>query len=50
MENLGRTIKNQICIQKKIKSGLKSENACYHAVQNLFLLVCCQNYVKIKIL
>jgi len=34
-KHLGRTLTYQNSIQKEIKSGLKSENACYHAVQNL---------------
>jgi len=32
---LGTTLTNQNSIQEKIKSKLKSGNACYHLVQNL---------------
>ena len=32
---LGTTLKNQNSIQEKIKSRMKSGNACYHSVQNL---------------
>jgi hypothetical protein len=32
----GTTITNQNCIQEEIKSRLKSGNACYNSVQNLF--------------
>jgi len=33
---LGTTLTNQNSIQEEIKSRLKSGNACYHSVQNLF--------------
>jgi len=33
---LGTTSTNQNSIQKEIKSRLKSGNACYHFMQNLF--------------
>jgi UDP-galactopyranose mutase len=33
---LGTTLTYQNSIQKEIKGGLKSGNACYHSVQNLF--------------
>jgi len=32
---LGTTLRNQKYIQEAIKKELKSENACYHSVQNL---------------
>ena len=32
---LGTTLTNQNSIQKRIRSRLKSGNACYHSVQNL---------------
>ena len=32
---LGTTLRNQNSIQEEIKSRLRSENACYHSVQNL---------------
>ena len=35
---LGTTLTNQNSIQEDIKSRLKSGNACYHSVQNLFVL------------
>jgi len=34
-KHLGTTLTNQNSIQEKIKSRLKSGNACYHLVQNL---------------
>jgi hypothetical protein len=37
---LGVAVTNQNCVQEEIKSRLNSSNACYHSVQNLFLLVC----------
>ena len=33
---MGTTQTNQNSIQEEIKSRLKSGNACYHLVQNLF--------------
>jgi len=33
---LETTLTNQNSIQEEIKSRLKSGNACYHSVQNLF--------------
>ena len=33
---LGTTLTDQNSIQEEIKSRLKSGNACYHSVQNLF--------------
>jgi len=33
---LGTTITNQNSIEEEIKSRLKTGNACYHSVQNLF--------------
>jgi hypothetical protein len=35
---LGTTVRNQNSIQKEIKSRLKSGNAYYHSVYNLFVL------------
>jgi ribosomal protein S2 len=32
---LGTTLTNKNSIQEEIKGSLKSENACYHSVQNL---------------
>jgi hypothetical protein len=37
---LGATLTNQNSIHKEIKSRLKSGNACYHSVQDLFLPGC----------
>ena len=34
---LGTTLTNQNSIHEEIKSRLKSRNACYHSVQNLFV-------------
>ena len=42
---LGTTLTNQNCIAEEIKSRLKSGNACYDSVQNLFCLLGC--YPKI---
>jgi hypothetical protein len=33
---LGTALTNQNSIQEEIKSRMKSGNACYHSVQNLF--------------
>ena len=35
LKYLGLTLINQNSIQEEIKHRLKSENACYHSVQNL---------------
>jgi hypothetical protein len=32
---LGMTVTNQNLIQKQVKRGLKSDNACHHSVQKL---------------
>jgi hypothetical protein len=32
---LGATLMDQNCIHEEIRSRLNSENACYHAVQNI---------------
>jgi hypothetical protein len=37
----GTTVINQNLIQEEIKKRQNSDNASYHSVQNLFLLVCC---------
>jgi UDP-galactopyranose mutase len=37
---LGSILTNQNSIQEEIKIRLKSGNACYHSVQNIFLPVC----------
>jgi hypothetical protein len=36
-------------IQKEIKSGLKSRNACYHSVQNLLSSSLLSKYVNINL-
>jgi hypothetical protein len=46
---LGTTLTNKNCIQKEIKSRLKSGSACYHAVQNLFTSCSLSKSIKIKI-
>ena len=46
---LGTTLMSQNCIQEKIKSRLKSGNACYHSVQNLLSSSFLSRSVKIKI-
>ena len=45
---LGTTLTNQN-IQEEIKSRLKSENACYHSVQNLLSSTSLSKKLKIKI-
>jgi hypothetical protein len=37
---LGTTLTNRNSIHEEIKSRLKSGNACYHSVQNIFLPGC----------
>ena len=46
---LGTTLTNQNSIQEEIKSRLKSGNACYHLVQNLFSSSLLSKNLKIKI-
>jgi len=46
---LRTTLTNQNSIQKEIKSKLKSGNACYHSVQNLFSSSLLSNNIKIKV-
>ena len=46
---LGTTLTNQNSIAEEIKSRLKSENACYHSVQNLLSSWLLSNNLKIKI-
>ena len=43
------TLTHQNCIQEEIKSRLKSGNACYHSVQNLFSSSLLSKNTKIKI-
>ena len=45
----GTTLTNQDSIPEEIKSRLKSENACYHLVQNLLSSSLLSNNLKIKI-
>jgi ribosomal protein S2 len=50
---LGTTITNQNLIQEEIKRRLKSGNACYHSVQNLFFSrvlsnMNTQNYIFVR--
>jgi hypothetical protein len=49
VEYLGTTLTNQNSIQKEIKRRLKSGNACYHLVQNLFSSYLLSKNIKIKI-
>jgi len=44
---LGTTLKNQNFLQEEIKSRLKSGNACYHSLQNLFCSSLLSKYLKI---
>ena len=46
---LGTTLTNQNSIQEEIKSRLKSGNACYHSMQNLFSSSLLSKNVRIKI-
>jgi len=46
---LGKTLTNQNSIQEEIKSRLKSQNACYHSVQNLLSARLLSKNIKIKI-
>ena len=46
---LGTTLTNQNSIQEEIKSRLKSENACYHSVQNILSTSLLSKNLKIKI-
>ena len=46
---LGTTITDQNSIQEKIKSRLRSGNACYHSVQNLLSSRLLSKNLKIKI-
>jgi len=48
-QHLGTTLTNQNSIQEKIKSRLKSRNACYHSVQNLVYFCSLSKNMKIKI-
>jgi hypothetical protein len=43
------TLTNQNSIHEEIKSRLKSGNACYHSVQNLFSSSLLSKNIKIKI-
>jgi hypothetical protein len=45
----GTTLTNENSIQEKINSRLKSENACYHSVQNLLFSGLLSKNFKIKI-
>jgi len=45
----GTTLMNQNSIQEKIKSKLKSRNACCHSVQNLMSSSLLSKNIKIKI-
>jgi len=46
---LGTTLTNQNSILEEIKSRLKSGNACYHLVQNLYSSSLISKNIKIKI-
>jgi len=47
--NLGTTLTNQNFIAEEIKSRLRSENACYHSVQNLLSSRLLSKNLKIKV-
>ena len=47
---LGITVTNQNSIEeRKIKGKLKSDNACYHSVQNLLSYISLYQNIKIKV-
>jgi len=46
---LGTTLTNQNSFAEEIKSRLRSGNACYHSVQNLFSSRLLSKNLKIKI-
>jgi len=46
---LGTTLTNRNSIAEEIKSRLRSENACYHSVQNLLPSSFLSKNLKIKI-
>jgi len=46
---LGTTLTNQNSIAEEIKSRLRSENACFHSVQNLLSSRLLSKNLKIKI-
>ena len=46
---LGTTLTNQNSIAEEIKSRLRSENACYHSVQNLLSSRLLSKNLKMKI-
>ena len=46
---LGTTLTNQNSIAEEIKNRLKSENACYHSVQNLLSSRLLSKNLKVKI-
>jgi hypothetical protein len=46
---LGTTIRNENLIQEEIKRRLKSGNACYHSVQNLFSSRLLSKNIKVRI-
>jgi hypothetical protein len=43
------TLMDQNCINEEIRSRLNSENACYHAVQNLLSSCLLSRNMKVKI-
>jgi len=46
---LGTTPTNKNCIHEEIKSRLKSENACYHSLQNILSSSSLSKDAEIKI-
>jgi hypothetical protein len=46
---MGTSLMNQNSVQEEIKSRLKSENACYHSVQNFLSSSLLSRKLKIKI-
>jgi hypothetical protein len=47
-KHLGTKVTDQNSIQEEIKRRLNSGNACYHSVQNICPLACCQKMQRLE--